>query len=262
MQRSFATLGDGARLAYRLEGPREGAVLLLSNSLGTRLEMWDPQVDAFAARFRVLRYDSRGHGESEATPGAYSLDRLGRDALELLDVLGLERVHFCGLSLGGMIGQWLGFKAPERIHRMVLANTSPYMGPPSGWQQRIETVQREGMAAVAESSVSRWFTPGFAAGQPEAIRPIREALLANSAQGYAGCCAAIRDMDLRPTAQLVSPPALIIAGAQDPSTPPEISDALARAMPRPPRVVRLDAAHLSNVEQPEAFARAVLDFLQ
>lgn len=254
-------LGDGCRLVCRFDGPDDAPVLVLSNSLGTALDMWAPQLPAFAERFRVLRYDSRGHGGSDAPPGAYSIDRLGRDVVELLDALGVARAHFCGLSKGGFVGQWLGVRAPERIDRLVLANTAAYMGPPSGWQQRIDRVLHDGMGAIAETVLERWFTPAFCARAPEAVEPIRRMLLATPPAGYAGCCAAIRDMDLRPTAPLIARPALVVAGAADPATPPERADELAGLMRAEARVVRLDAAHLANVEQPDAFAAAVLDFL-
>jgi 3-oxoadipate enol-lactonase len=261
MERTTVTLGDGCRLAYRFDGPVDAPVLVLSNSLGTTLEMWTPQMAAFAEHFRVLRYDSRGHGGSDVPPGAYSMDRLGRDVVELLDILGLERVHFCGLSKGGMVGQWLGVRAPARIDRLVLANTAAYMGPPSGWQERIDTVLRDGMAAIAGALLMRWFTPEFLRRATDEVAGARTMLLATPPAGYAGCCAAIRDMDLRPTAPLIARPTLIGAGSADPATPPERSDELAGAMRVETRVVRLDAAHLANVEQPDAFSRAVTDFL-
>ncbi|GJG88072.1 hypothetical protein tb265_32530 [Gemmatimonadetes bacterium T265] len=258
---THVTVGDGCRLAYRLDGPAGAPVLLLVNSLGTTLDAWAPQAAAFAGRFRVLRYDARGHGASDVPPGAYSLDRLGRDAVELLDALGIARAHVCGLSLGGMVGQWLGARAPARVGRLVLACTAPYMGPPAGWQERIDAVLREGMGAVVDGVLGRWFTPGFRARSPGAVAPVRAMLLSAAPAGYAGCCAAIRDMDLRPTAPLVTVPVRLVAGVHDPVTPPEQAAAIARALPGGAEVVRLDAAHLANVEQPEAFARAVLDFL-
>ena len=259
--RRFVTLGDGCRLAYHLDGPPDAPVLLLSNSLGTTLEMWDPQLVAFTERFRVLRYDSRGHGASDAPAGAYSMDRLVRDAEELLDVLGIDQVHFCGLSKGGMVGQWLGVRAPGRLDRLVLANTAMYMGPPAGWQQRIDDVRREGMSMLAEVTAERWFTPAFRARAPETVTWVQSMLLATPPEGYAACCAAIRDMDLRPTAALITSPVLVVAGTADPSTPAERADELAAALRVEARVVRLEAAHLSNVEQPDAFTSAVLDFL-
>lgn len=257
---SFITTGDGCRIAYRFDGPEDAPVLLLSNSLGTDMSMWNAQIDALSARFRVLRYDQRGHGASDAPVGAYSLDRLGRDVVELLDQLNLDKVHFCGLSLGGMTGQWLGIYAPERLNGLVLANTSSYMGPPSGWDSRIAAVRENGMAPLAEASVERWFTPEFATTSPEAMQPIVATLEATNPVGYAGCCAAIRDMDLRPVVHAVARPARVIGGAKDPSTPPSHSEALSEAIDGA-SLVMLDAAHLSNVEQPQAFIEAVLSHL-
>jgi 3-oxoadipate enol-lactonase len=252
--------GDGCRIAYRFDGPADAPVLLLSNSLGTTMEMWEPQKAAFAEHFRVLRYDMRGHGGSDAPAGAYSLDRLGRDAIELLDALGIGQVDFCGLSLGGMVGQWLAIRAPERLRRIVLANSSAFMGPPSAWDARVRLVREQGIAAVAAASVERWFTPGFVADAGAAVDQISEMLLANRVDGYAGCCAAIRDMDLRRLGSLITVPTLVIGGDADPATPAAHSEALAAPIAGA-ELMFLSAAHLSNVEQPEAFTRAVLFFL-
>ncbi len=257
----FALL-DGCQLAYRLDGPEGAPVLVLANSLGTNREMWAPQLASFAAHFRVLRYDMRGHGESDAPPGAYSLDRLGRDVLELMDGLKISRAHFCGVSLGGMVGQWLGVQAPDRLERLILANTTAYLGPPSGWQTRIRLVLTEGMEAVTENLLPRWFTPAFLSSRHPEVERLRTMLLGTPASGYAGCCAAIRDMDLRPMSGLIQVPTQVILGTQDPATPPAMAEALARAMPKPTQVVRLEAAHLSNIEQPDGFNRAVLGFLE
>lgn len=253
---SHVVLGDGCRLAYRLDGPREAPVLLFANSLGSRLEVWDAQAAAFAGPYRVLRYDGRGHGRSDAPAGAYGLDRLGRDAVALLDALEIERAHVCGLSLGGVIGQWLGFRAPERLRSLVLANTAAFMGPPDPWEGRIAAVRSGGMAALTESVLARWFTPAFLASAPDRVAAVREMLLGTPAAGYAGCCAAIRDMDLRPTAPLIRTPVSVIVGAHDPSTPPAEGRWLAEAIPEA-RLVTLDSAHLSNVEQAGAFTAAL-----
>ena len=233
----FITAGDGCRIAYRLEGPEAAPVLLLSNSLGTAMEMWAPQIPALARSFRVLRYDSRGHGQSDAPAGAYSMDRLGRDVIEMLDALSVSKVLFCGLSKGGMVGQWLGIRAPER---------------------RIAAVHQGGLAALVDAVLDRWFTPAFLATPKEQIAPVRAMLTATDPGGYAGCCAAIRDMDMRPILGLIATPTLVIGGSEDPATPPPHSELLARAIPGA-RLEMLPAAHLSNVEQAEAFTAAVLD---
>ena len=260
MEKRLSAIGDGCRLAWRFDGPVDAPVLLLSNSLGTTMEMWAPQIAVWARRFNVLRYDSRGHGDSDAPAGAYSMDRLARDAVELLDGLGLDRVHFCGLSQGGMVGQWLAVHAPDRLDRLVLANTSAYMGPPSGWQARIDAVRVNGMEPIAEASLGRWFTPRFRMSAPAAVAPIRAMLLACDPVGYAGCCAAIRDMDQRPTVGLNRTPTLVIAGTEDPSTTPADGAFLANSAGQG-TLLTIPAAHLSNIERPDIFGNAVTEFL-
>lgn len=254
------TTSDGCAIAYRFDGPEEAPVLLLSNSLGTAMGMWDLQIPAFASRFRVLRYDSRGHGASDVPAGAYSMDRLGRDVIELLDALRIEKVSVCGVSKGGMVGQWLGFRAPERIEKLALCNTAAFMGPPAGWDQRITTVLAGGMAALTDAVLDRWFTPEFRDGSPDLVAPVREMLLTTDPRGYAGCSAAIRDMDLRPTDPLIRRPTLVIAGSRDPATPPDVTGLVAALVPGA-KLVTLEAAHLSNIEQADGFTKDVLDFL-
>lgn len=252
--------GDRCRIAWRWDGPPDAPVLLLSNSLGTSMGMWDSQLNDWTQEFRVLRYDSRGHGASDAPAGAYSLDRLGRDVLELLDELDVTTIDFCGLSMGGMIGQWLAARAPARLRRLVLANTSACMAPPEAWQTRIDRVTTEGMGWLVDASLERWFTPGFIANEADAIMPIRRMLLETGPGGYAGCCAAIRDMDLRPVAALNGLPTLVIAGEHDPATPVADSIFLVENAANA-RLATLPAAHLSNVEAAEAFSNVVLRFL-
>jgi 3-oxoadipate enol-lactonase len=260
MDLQHVTAGDGCRIAWRVDGPADAPILLLSNSLGTDMRMWEPQMAIWTQAFRVLRYDQRGHGASDVPQGTYSMDRLGRDVVELLDALDLGAVDFCGLSLGGMTGQWLGVREPARLRRLVLANTSSFMGPPAGWDARIALVGRDGMGSLVQASLDRWFTPGFVTHTPAAAAPVIKALSATEPAGYAGCCAAIRDMDMRRTARLIDVPTLVIGGTHDPATPPAHSTALAQAIAGA-ELVMLEAAHLSNVERPDAFARAVLDFL-
>jgi 3-oxoadipate enol-lactonase len=251
---------DGCRIAYRYLPKAGKPVLVLSPSLGTAMALFDPQIPALEAAFSVLCYDPRGHGASDVPQGAYSLDRLGRDVLNLLDHLKVERVHFAGVSLGGMTGQWLGYRAPERIGALILANTSAYMGPPSGWADRINLVLQSGMATMKDAVLERWFTASFRTSGTTAIQPVRAMLEATDPSGYAGCCAAIRDMDLRPTASLISCPSLVIAGLQDAATPPAHAEFLAQTIPGA-KLVELDAAHLSNLELPNQFSAAVVDFL-
>lgn len=260
MEKLFVTTGDGCRIAYRFDGPADAPVLLLSNSLGTDMGMWAPQMAAWTQAFRVLRYDQRGHGASDAPTGGYSIDRLGRDVVELLDALKIETVDFCGLSLGGMTGQWLGIREPRRLRRLVLANTSSFMGPPSAWDARIDLVREQGMGPLAQASVERWFTSRFAQVGRDAIAPIAAMLRATDPLGYAGCCAAIRDMDMRRAVSLIEVPTLVIGGARDPATPPPHSEALVRAIAGA-QLVMLEAAHLANVECAGEFGAAVMGFL-
>jgi 3-oxoadipate enol-lactonase len=250
----------GTRIFHRFDGKPGAPPLVLSNSLGTNLGMWDPQVEALAGRFRVVRYDSRGHGQSAAPPGPYRIEELGRDLLGLLDALGLPRVRFCGLSKGGMVGMWLASHAPERVERLVLCNTSAHLGPPELWNARIEAVRASGMEAVAPQVLDRWFTGEFRARAPEAVEKVRRMLLSTPAEGYAACCAAIRDMDQRESIASIRAPTLVVVGSRDPATPPEHGRAIAVRI-RGARVVELPAAHLSNVEAAEGFTAAVLDFL-
>jgi 3-oxoadipate enol-lactonase len=255
----FATVDD-ARVHYRIDGPALGPVLVLAHSLGADLTMWDAQAAALSGVFRVLRYDARGHGASSVTPGPDTIERLARDVLGLLDALDLPQVHFCGLSLGGMVGLWLGAHAPERVCKLVLANTAARIGTPESWNARIAAVRSGGLAAVAPAVLGRWFTPGFGQRRPEAVEVIRRVLLATSVDGYAAGCAAVREADLRAEARTVAVPTLVIAGARDEATPPASSRWLAQAIPGA-GYCELPAAHLSNSEAAEQFTTAVSDFL-
>ena len=253
-------VSDGCALAWRLDGPLDAPVLLLAHSLGASIDMWAPQVTRLGDRFRLLRYDSRGHGRSDAPDGDYSIDRLGRDAVELLDGLGIGRAHVCGLSMGGMVGMWLGVHAPERVGRLVLSNTSPYMGPPANWTARIEAVRATGVGGLVDGIVERWFTPAFRAAQPDVVAAVAATIASTARQGYAGCCAAIRDMDQRGDLARIAAPALVIGSRHDPGIAAEATQALGQAIPGS-RLAMLDAAHLSNVEQPDVFSDAVAAFL-
>lgn len=251
---------DNTACYYRLEGRDSDPVLMLSHSLGQDHGMWDPQADDLSRYFRVLRYDIRGHGASSVTPGDYTIQQLGSDALALADALGIERFAFCGLSLGGMIGQWLAARAPDRVTHVVLANTSA-KADAAGMEARRVRVLAEGMGAVAGVVMARFFSPERLASGSSAVASSRRTLLATNPVGYAGCCAAIRDMDLTGTVSSIRVPALIISGQFDPSLPWEgHSRRLAETIPGA-RVTHLPTAHLSNVEAPRSFMAALLDFL-
>lgn len=258
---SHILTGDGVRIAYRFDGDPALPVLLLSNSIATDLHMWDAQIPALSQRFRVLRYDARGHGGSGAPAGAYSLDRLGRDVLELLDALRLDRVHFLGLSLGGFVGQWLAVRAPERIDRLVLSNTSAHLGPAAVFDERIrEAEAATDMRAIAEQFLRNWFPAPMLEARDPRVEPFRKVLLKQSATGLAGSFAAVRDADLRRTLGLIAAPTLVIAGEFDPVTLPEHGRAIAAVVPGA-RLLSLPVVHLANIESADAFERAVLDFL-
>jgi 3-oxoadipate enol-lactonase len=244
-------------LYHLLHGPGEAPVLVFSNSIGTTLELWDPQVPAFVPAFRVLRYDQVGHGRSDVPPGPYTIELLARELLALLDRLEIERASFCGLSLGGALGMWLGANAPDRLDRLVLAGTSAYFGPPERWIERAQIVRAHGMEPIAEATMERWFTPAFGG-----VAPFRERLVATPAEGYAACCDALRDWDFRNELGRISVPALVLAGADDPATPPAQAELIAAGIPGAELVVVADAAHLLNVEQPQAFNTAVLEHLR
>ncbi|MGA5302838.1 3-oxoadipate enol-lactonase [Nucisporomicrobium flavum] len=246
---------------HRVDGPPEAPPLLLINSLGADLSMWEPQMPALSRRFRVIRYDTRGHGRSAVPPGRYSLADLGGDALDLLDHLGAARAHVCGLSLGGMTAMWLAAYAPERVGRLVLCCTSALLGPPSSWAERAATVRARGTGAVADTVVARWVTPEFAALCPDETRRLRDMIAATPAAGYAGSCAAIEEMDLRADLPRIAAPTLVLAGADDPATPPAHGGAIATAVPGARLAVLDRAAHLATYERPAEATRLILEAL-
>jgi 3-oxoadipate enol-lactonase len=248
-------------LHHVIAGPSDAPVVLLSNSLGSTLAMWDPQVPALAERFRVVRYDHRGHGGSPAPPGPYDLADVAGDALALLDRLGVERAHVCGLSLGGMVGMWLASHAPERVGRLGLLCTSAKLGPPSMWQERAATVRAEGTEAIADAGIGRWLTPGFAERRPDVAAELRAMITGQPDAGYAQLCGVIERMDLVGDLGRIAAPTLVIAGAEDPATPPEHAERIAAGVPGARLVVLDDAAHLANVEQAEAVTALLLDHL-
>jgi 3-oxoadipate enol-lactonase len=250
-------------LNHRINGPYDAPVVVLSNSLGSSMEMWAPQVPALSVRFRVLRYDQRGHGDSPVPPGPYDVPDLGQDVLDLLDRNEIERAHFAGLSMGGMTGMWLAANAPERIDRLVLLCTTAYFGTPEIWVERAATVREHGTEAVADATIGRWFTEGFREREPAVAARVRAMIAAQPDDGYVECCGALERLDLRDQLDRIATPTLVIAGAQDPSTPPDphaqlIADHISGA-----RLELLDpGAHLINVERAPEVTDLILDHLE
>jgi 3-oxoadipate enol-lactonase/4-carboxymuconolactone decarboxylase len=241
-----------------VDGPADAPVVLLAGSLGSTLEMWDPQVPALAERFRVIRYDARGHGRSPVPAGPYALDDLVDDAVALLDRLEVAAASVVGLSLGGMTALRLAAREPHRVDRLAVLCTSMLLDPASAWHERADTVRRQGVCAVAPAVVERWFTAGLRADHPEVVERMRSMVAATPAEGYAACCEAIAAMDLRRDLPTLSAPTLAIAGAQDPATPPEHLEAVAAAVPGARLLVLPHAAHLASWEQAEAVNAALL----
>jgi 3-oxoadipate enol-lactonase len=251
---------DGCRIHVEVEGPERAPVLMLSNSLGTNLHMWDDQVAPFTRHFRLVRYDRRGHGRSDAPKGPYSMEMLGRDVLAILDGLGVDKINWCGLSIGGMVGMWLGANAPLRIDKLILSNTASYFPDKTVWDDRIKLVREQGLSAVVDGTMERWFTKQFRERSPQATERIRTMFLATNPEGYIGCGAAIRDMDHRPLLAKINRPALVIAGRHDLGTPLEAGEFIAQHTPNA-RLAVLETAHIANMEQPKIYADTVLEFL-
>ena len=254
---------NGISIHYMLEGAESAPVITLSHSLATDLTMWDPQMVSLLKSYRVLRYDTRGHGKTEAPQGPYSLELLAEDVLGLLRALGIEKTLFMGISMGGMIGQVLGLKSPDLLRGLVLCDTSsrvPEEAKPI-WNERIETVQKKGMESQVDVTLERWFTPSYRKDHPEVVEKITAMIRATNAQGYIGCGHAIRDLNLTEKITAIKVPTLIIVGEDDPGTPVAASQVINEKIKGSELVILKSAAHLSNIEQTEAFNKAVLKFL-
>lgn len=251
---------ENVTLHYDVAGPADAPPLLLINSIASTRDLWARQLPALSAGYRVITYDARGHGESTAPPGEYTLAQLGQDALAVLDAAGAHTAHVCGISLGGMTAQWMGVHAPERVAGLVLANTAARIGTVESWNERIAIVREKGMSAVAEMTIPRWFSPELRERDPDTVHAFRAMIQGTPVAGYLGCCAALRDADLREEVAAIQCPTLVIASTDDVATAPEglayIRDRVAGA-----RMVTVNSRHLSNIECAEAFTAAVLDFL-
>lgn len=251
---------SGCPIHYEVEGSADKPALMLCNSLGTTLHMWDVQMPSLLQHFRVVRYDRRGHGKSGVPTGPYNMDMLGKDALAVLDATGIQKTNWCGLSMGGMIGMWMSANAPERIDRSILSNTSSYMEAKQMWSDRIALVKEKGLGAIVQGTLERWFTKGFRDSQPDKVKPIGDMFLATNPEGFMGCAAAVRDMDHRPLLPKIKAPTLVIAGTHDAGTTPEMAEYIKAHVPGA-ELKMLDAAHIANIEQQSAYTDTMLKFL-
>lgn len=249
-----------AQIHYAIEGPPRKPALILSNSLGTDFSMWDPQIPEFTKSLRVLRYDTRGHGKSSVTPGAYSAEQLANDVLALADALKVGSFHFCGLSMGGMTGMWLAAYHPKRLSKLIISSAAAKFGTLEMWNKRIDAIRKQGMKPTAAAAIERWFTPAFRTKNPSTVGNIRRILESANLEGYISNCAAVRDFDFRDQLGKISVPTLVISGTHDPSTTPADGNFLADHIPGA-RYVELNAAHLSNIEDADRFTKEVVKFL-
>ena len=257
-------IANGIEMNYAITGKEGAPVIVLSHSLGSGIVMWDPQIEKFASEFRVLRYDTRGHGQSEAPNGPYDLGVLVDDAVSLIDVLGIDRAHWVGLSMGGMIGQGIALRCPERLSTLALCDTMAVVPIEAQdvWLDRIDTARDSGVGALADTTMERWFTASFLNAQPQAVEPIRQQFLATPDSGYIGCCEAIRRLNYLSQLNNIQVPTLVVVGEQDPATPVSAADAIHAQIANSQRVVIPDAAHLSNIEQCDLFNEIIIQFLR
>jgi 3-oxoadipate enol-lactonase len=252
---------NGCHLHYEIAGPANAPALALSNSLGTNFAMWDAQMPELRKSFRVLRYDTRGHGQSEVTPGPYSFEQLGRDVLALADSVNIDKFSFCGLSMGGVIGMWLGINAGKRLGKLALCSTAAKIGNRDTWNARIEAVRKGGTKSIAAATMERWFTARFREREPQTVERVKHMVESTTAEGFIGCCEALREADFRESISTIRTPTLVISATHDPGTPPADGKFLAKQI-LGARYVELDAAHLSNIEQHDRFTKEVSDFLR
>jgi 3-oxoadipate enol-lactonase len=252
---------NGAQIHYEIQGQANAPALVLSNSLGSNFLMWDAQMPELQKHFRVLRYDTRGHGKSEVIPGPYTFEQLGGDVLALADTADMGEFSFCGLSMGGVIGMWLALHATQRLHALVLCSTGAKIGNTETWNARIEAVRKGGTKSIAAATMERWFTSRFRESEPQTVARIQKTLENSNTEGYVACCEALRDADFREEVSSIRTATLVISATHDPAAPPSDGKFLVKQIPAA-RYVELDAAHLTNIEKQKEFTQEVTDFLQ
>jgi 3-oxoadipate enol-lactonase len=250
----------GARIHYRVDGPDNAPPVLFSNALGSTLDMWFPQVEQLQSMFRLIRYDTRGHGQSSVPRGDYTLEELGEDAMHVLDAAGVDAAHICGLSLGGLTAMWLGVFQPSRVRSLIVADTAARIGTTERWNERVAKARGEGMTAIADLNMGNWFTAGYREQEPDTVARIHRMIAACDPDGYIGCCAALRDADVRDVLDRVRATTLVIAGSHDPSTTLADAEFISQQIPDA-TLLTLEAAHLSNVECARSFTRHVETFV-
>lgn len=251
---------NGCPIHYEIEGLENKPVLMLCNSLGATLHMWDGQMPQLTQHFRVLRYDRRGHGKSGVPAGPYTMEMLGRDALAVLDAAKVENTHWCGLSMGGMVGMWMGAKAPQRVNKLILSNTTAYFPDKEIWNGRIKTVREKGLQAVVGGTMERWFTQDFREREPKKIQWMTDMFLSTKPEGFIACGEAVRDMDHRELIKSIKAPTMVIAGRHDAGTTVEMAEFIRKNIPGA-SLTLFDAAHIANVEQQHDYTEAVIGFL-
>ena len=247
-------------LNYATFGDSSNPALLLSNSLGTSYHMWQPQIDALQNAYFIICYDTRGHGKSSAPTGRYNLDQLGQDVINLLDYLNIDKAFFCGISMGGMTGQWLAINHPERFHHLMLCNTAAKIGNEAAWVDRAQLVREQGLKSIAATAASRWFTASFIDNHPDVVKALSEALAAGSSEGYASCCEALSVADTREQLKTIRVPVTVLVGSEDPVTTVADGQYMVDHIPNA-KLATIDASHISNIEQPEAFNKLVRQYL-
>jgi 3-oxoadipate enol-lactonase len=251
---------SGCPIHYEVEGDEKKPVLMFCNSLGATLHMWDVQMPQALQHFRVVRYDRRGHGKSGVPAGPYNMEMLGRDALAVLDAAKIEKTNWCGLSMGGMVGMWMGAKAPDRVNKLILSNTSAHFENKQIWNDRIKTVQEKGLSAVVQGTLERWFTKDFRDNHPQKVKSIADMFLATKPEGFIACGQAVRDMDHREIIKSIKAPTMVIAGKQDAGTTVEMAELVRKSIPGASMTL-FDAAHIANIECQHDYTDAVIGFL-